>query len=142
MLINLAITIYSYYSAFHIILIYLTVTFNLTFITMFTSNTIVQQHLQLLRIHCQEWKSFFSTEIQERNRMGMRHQMEKGYILSAYKNCFETAAIVRRQTMELWEFKISYQEKRIFLSDRQSRQLSDSLEILRRSGYLSQQQNA
>ncbi|TLU92423.1 hypothetical protein [Dyadobacter sediminis] len=103
---------------------------------MFTSNAIVQQHLLLLRLHCQEWKSFFRTEIQERNRMGIRHQIEKSYYCSAHKNCFVTATLLRRQTRELWELKISYQEKRTFLSDRQSRQMSDSLEVLRRSGFL------
>ncbi|KAA6439799.1 hypothetical protein FEM33_10585 [Dyadobacter flavalbus] len=107
---------------------------------MFTSNPIVQRHLQLLRIHCQEWKSFFRMEIRERNRMGIRHQMEKDHLRSVHKNCYITAAILKRQTAELWEFKISYQEKRTFLSDRQSRQLSDSLELLRRSGFQFQQQ--
>lgn len=71
---------------------------------MFTTNTIVQQHLQLLRLHCQEWKSFLQKEIQERRRMGIRHELEKRYFHSIHINCFAMAALLNRQTMELWEF--------------------------------------
>jgi len=51
------------------------------------------------------------------------------------------AAVLKRHTTELWEFRTNYLAKRMILLEKQNRQKSDSLKVLRRSGFYYRHQN-
>lgn len=82
---------------------------------MLLPTTIVEKGLSLQQSHCQQWKTFFADEIKRRNVLALKHQKDRFNLQQ--KGPFEWATLIRMQMFELWEFRVSIQEKRVCLED-------------------------
>jgi hypothetical protein len=84
---------------------------------MLLPTTIVKKGLSLQQSHCQQWKTFFADEIKRRHGLALKHQKEKDLFNLQQRGPFERASLIRMQMFELWEFRISTQEKRVCLEN-------------------------
>jgi hypothetical protein len=64
-----------------------------------------------------QWKAFFADEIERRHVLALKHQKEKDRFNLQQRGPFERATLIRMQIAELWEFRISTQEKRVCLEN-------------------------
>ena len=81
------------------------------------------QFIRLSRLHCQQWKAFFASQKQERLTLGIKHKQEYADLLAANATWQQKADLLKQQTLALWEFRISSENKRLSLIAEQQREV-------------------
>lgn len=75
-------------------------------------DSLTQQRLSLQRAHCQEWKAFFSDQINLKRLLDKKHRKECSELILLQNNAHNYLAMIRRQNSENVEFKAAYEEKK------------------------------
>lgn len=75
---------------------------------------------QLGEAHRQEWKTFFSTQVESRHSLGERHKNER---MEKQGNTNEYAKTVLRQGCEQMEFRAVYDDLRWRLQNKHNQEI-------------------